>query len=204
MENSAQCGFGAEKGVSLLEILIVIVIILVVSAVAIQNISGSLQASQADSAAQLVQQDMRLARQSAISDRLVYRLTFNSPGGIVMDKIATISTVSGSTITVNTTVTNVGNDSIPSTVTFNCEPGIPLDPDGFGSVTVPISFNGYNQVFFQPDGSGRDTTGKVANGVIFLAVPGDIATSRSITLWGGTGQVHLYKLYSGAGGWFWK
>src|SRR5271167_1257561 len=92
MENRAQCVCGAEKGVSLLEILIVIVIILVVSAVAIQNISGSLQASSADSAAQLVQQDMRLARQSAISDRLVYRLTFNTPGGIVMDKIATIST----------------------------------------------------------------------------------------------------------------
>ena len=179
-------------------------IILVVSAVAIQNISGSLQASSADSAAQLVQQDMRLARQSAISDRLVYRLTFNTPGGIVMDKIATISTVSGATITVSQTVTNVSNDAIPSTVTFHCEPGIPLDPDGFGSVTVPVSFNGYNQVFFQPDGSGRDTNGKVANGVVFVGVPGDLSTSRSVTLWGSTGQVHLYKLYSGSGSWYWK
>jgi hypothetical protein len=159
-----------------------------------------------------------MARQDAITNRLVYRMTFNnSPSSIVIDQLVTITTTSSSTIYVDgqpitttvqtgvsTTVNNIVTDPLPTTVAFDCEPGIPLDPDGFGSVTTPISFNGNNQIFFQPDGSGRDTTGKIANGVVFLAVPGSISTSRSITLWGSTGQIHMYKLYSTTAGYYWQ
>jgi len=218
MEKSSPCGRGVEKGVSLLEALVVLVIILVASATAIVDLSGSLRSAPSDNAAQLVVQDMRMARQFAISNRSVYRMTFNtSPSTIVIDQLVTITTTSSSTIyvdgqpitttvpiAVSTVVNNVSNDPLPTTVAFDCEPGIPLDPDGFGSVTTPISFNGNNQIFFQPDGSGRDATGKIANGVVFFAVPSAIGTSRSVTLWGSTGQIHMYKLYSTTAGYNWQ
>ncbi len=205
MKNRAQDGLSAEKGVSLLEVLIVVAIILVVSAVSIINISGSLKVAAADSAAQLVQQDMRLARQSAISKRLVYRLTFNAPGTIIMDQLLTTTTIVSGVPTVNTTVTNVLTDSLPGTVTFNKDSGAPIDYDSFGDGVAAIYFNGSNQIYFQPDGAGRDATGKICNGVVYSEISGQMLSSRSITLWGSTGQIKLYKLYAGGtAGHYWK
>jgi len=217
MEKGSRCGL-LEQGVSLLEALVVLSIILVASATAIVDLSGSLRAAPADTAAQLVLQDMRAARQSAITNRLVYRMTFNtSPSSIAIDQLVTITTTSSSTIYVNgepitttvpisvtTSVNNISNDPLPTTIAFDCEPGIPLDPDGFGSGVLPVDFSSSNQIFFQPDGSGRDATGKLVNGVVYLAVPGVIGTSRSVTLWGSTGQIHMYKLYSTTSGYYWQ
>src|SRR5580693_2278527 len=131
MKKSAQRGLGPEQGVSLLEVLIDIAIILVVSAAAIINISSSLQVAAADSAAQLVQQDMRMARQAAISNRLVYRLTFNAPSGIVMDQVITTSLMVSGVDSAYTVINNVSNDSIPSNVSFQILSGTPVDPDNF-------------------------------------------------------------------------
>src|SRR5580693_2178722 len=182
MKKSAQRGLGPEQGVSLLEVLIDIAIILVVSAAAIINISSSLQVASADSAAQLVQQDMRLARQAAISNRLVYRVTFNAPSGIVVDQLVTTSLQVSGVASAYTIVNNISNDSIPSTVSFQILSGTPIDPDKFctclaspgfcscppvgaGGVltpTVALDFNGNPtgtmnpngspMIFFQPDG----------------------------------------------------
>jgi type II secretory pathway pseudopilin PulG len=202
--------------VSLLEVLIVIGIILVVSAAAIINISSSLQVAAADTAAQLVQQDMRLARQQAISTRLVYRLTFNAPSGIVMDQLISTSMLVSGVASAYTIVNNVSNDSIPSTVSFQILGGITVNPDGFctlcqsGSTapcscqpptngvltpTMAIDLNGSNQIFFQPDGAGRDANSRICNGAVYSAAGSDTGSSRVVTVWGSTGQIKLYKYY---------
>jgi type II secretory pathway pseudopilin PulG len=209
--------------VSLLEVLIVIAVVLVVSAAAIINIMSSLQVAAADSAAQLVQQDMRVARQAAISNRLVYRLTFNAPSGIVMDQLVTSTTVVSGVTTITTTVNNVSNDSIPSTVSFQVFSGTtPEEPDGFctcppspaacscappptvGFASQAVDLNGSNVIYFQPDGAGRDVNNKLCNGVVYSAVNGQISSSRAVSVWGSTGQIKLYKLFSQAGGYYWK
>lgn len=217
----------------MLEVLIVIAIILVVSAAAIINISSSLQVAAADSAAQLVQQDMRMARQAAISNRLVYRLTFNAPNGIVVDQLITTSMMVNSAASAYTIVNNVSNDSIPSTVSFQILGGTPVDPDNFctclaspgfcscppaqsGVLTPSIALdfngnpsgtlnpNGSPMIFFQPDGAGRDVNSKICNGVVYTAISGDMGSARVVTVWGSTGQIKLYKLYAGNGGYQWK
>ncbi len=204
LEEISQCRTGTERGGTLLEMVVIVAIVLVVSATAMIDVSSTLRLAPVDTAGQLVVQQMRSARQSAITDRTVYRLTFNLSGMIVLDQLVTVTTTSGSTTTTTTTVNNISNTPIPTSVSFHCEPSLPVDPDGFGDGTVPITFNGYTQIFFQPDGSGRDTTGKTANGVVYLAVRGVIGSSRSVTLWGSTGQIHLYKLYGRGSGWYWK
>jgi prepilin-type N-terminal cleavage/methylation domain-containing protein len=223
MKNSAQHG-SPERGVSLLEVLIVIAIILVVSAAAIINILGSLKVAASDTAAQLVQQDMRLARQAAISNRLVYRLSFYAPSGIVLDQLVTDTVMVSGAPSITTTVNNISNDSVPSTVSFQILSGTPVDLDGFCSClpspgicsctpqpsgtplvpTVAIDFNGSNQIFFQPDGAGRDANGKICNGVVYSAISGQLLSSRVVTVWGSTGQIKLYKLFASAGGYYWK
>jgi hypothetical protein len=183
-----------------------------------------LKVAAADTAAQLVQQDLRLARQYAVSNRVQYRLTFNAPSGIVLDQLITTTTIVSGAPSVTTTVTNVSSDSIPSTVSFQILGGMPEDPDGFCSClpppgvcscapqsnggvsppTVAIDFNGTNQIFFQPDGAGRDVNGKLCNGVVYSAISGDMGSARTITVWGSTGQIKMYKLYASSGGYYWK
>ncbi|SRR5579871_134023 len=212
MKRSAQYGQDREKGVSLLEVLVVVAIALIVSAAAIINVLSSLKLAAADSAAQLIQQEMRVARQDAISKRLVYRLTFNAPSGIVLDQLlSTTSYVSGVATTV-TTITNVSNDSIPGQVSFQILSGTPQDQDGFCSCAVPpctcptqaVDFNAGTQIYFQPDGAGRDANGKLCNGVVYTAISGDMASQRSVTVWGSTGRITLYKLFNGPNGYYWK
>jgi type II secretory pathway pseudopilin PulG len=227
MKQRAERGLSGVQGVSLLEVLIVITMILVVSAVAIINISSSLQVAAADSAAQLVQQDMRMARQSAISNRLVYSLTFDPPNAILMQQlVATVILVSGVS-TPTTIYNNVSNDTIPSTVSFQILSGTPVNPDNFCSCqpsplvcscqpppagsplvpTVALDFNGQNpaQIFFYPDGAGRDANGRICNGVVYTSAnAGQMSQSRAITVWGSTGQIRLYKLFSNVGGYYWQ
>jgi prepilin-type N-terminal cleavage/methylation domain-containing protein len=204
METRAHKRVGDDKGVSLVEMIIVMAIIMIVSAAAVMNISSALRVAAADSAAQLVVQEMRLARQYAISDRLVYRLTFNSPSGMTLEKQVTVTTTSSGVTTITTNYTTVSTDSVPSTVTFAKDTSAPLDYDGFGDGTSPIYFNGGNVIYFQPDGAGRDANNKICNGVVYTEIAGQITSSRSITLWGSTGRIKSYKLYAGTGGWYWK
>jgi prepilin-type N-terminal cleavage/methylation domain-containing protein len=216
MEQKAQRGASAEAGVSLLEVLIVIAIILVVSAAAIINILSSLKVAAADTAAQLIQQEMRMARQNAISNRLVYRLTFNAPSGIVMEQLVTTNMIVSGAPSAITTVNPVSNDAIPSTVSFQVLNGVPVDPDNFCTCPLPpatctpctpslaLDFNGSNVIYFQPDGAGRDVNGKLCNGVVYTAMTGQIFSSRAITVWGSTGQIRLYKLFSNTGGYYWQ
>jgi hypothetical protein len=169
---------------------------------------------------------MRLARQQAISTRLVYRLTFNAPSGIVMDQLINTSIQVSGVASAYTKVTNVSNDSIPSTVSFQILSGTPVDQDGFCTLcqtgsnapcscqppppgglltpTLAIDLNGSNQIYFQPDGAGRDANSKICNGVVYLALTGDMGSARAVTVWGSTGQIKLYKLFNSTAGYAWK
>src|ERR1039458_2889349 len=74
-----------------------------------------------------------------------------------------------------------------------------------------------NTVFFCPDGSAQtascnetvngivySTAGGYSvnwdDGVVYMARTGDVLSSRAITLWGGTGRIHGWRLYSMTGG----
>jgi Tfp pilus assembly protein FimT len=205
LEHRAQHGFNGEKGASLVELVFVVAISLVLSAVAIINIASSLKAAAADSAAQLVQQDMRMARQAAISNRLVYMLTFSAPNSIIMQQVVATTLMVNGSASSSTQYNAVSSDSIPSTVSFQILNGAPIDQDGFGSGTLAIDFNSANTIYFYPDGAGRDVNQKICNGVVYTGISGDMTSARSVTVWGSTGQIKLYKLYSNASvGYYWQ
>jgi hypothetical protein len=83
-------------------------------------------------------------------------------------------------------------------------------PDGFGNATVAIDFDQgvagaiKNQVLFMPDGSAHDVNGSWNSGIVYVARPGDLYSSRAVTLYGATGRIRGWRLLAGAGGpqWF--
>ena len=57
-------------------------------------------------------------------------------------------------------------------------------------------------IYFYPDGSAEDAIGNVNNGVVYVALAGNtgfINTSRAITLWGATGRLRGWHIYSERG-----
>jgi hypothetical protein len=140
---------------------------------------------------------MREARQSAVSDRKVYLLTFTAPGTIALALVNS-----------DGTTTAISSVNIPTNVTFHCEAGIPTTsattPDGFGLGVLAIDFNGSNVIYFQPDGAGRDSLGRVANGVIYVSISGQLESAHAVDLFGSTGRIKTWSIYQTVGTWAWR
>jgi hypothetical protein len=174
--------------------LLVVAAIVTLSALSFVQVRGTLADAQANGAYFTALSAMRQARQSALTDRRIYVLTFTAPSTVLTERVEQDGTRSV-----------IQSLSLASNVQFRVEPGIPTSgsetPDGFGSGSLAIDFNGSNQVFFQPDGSARDTSGRLNNGVIYLARPGDLSSARAITLFGATGRIKGWRLSALA--WHW-
>jgi Tfp pilus assembly protein FimT len=182
----------AEGGFSLIELMIVVGIIMIISAISIINLPAALAAMRLNSAVSIAAETLSKARGEAYSTRALYRVDFTLPNTITVTQQAT------GIVTLQV--------ALPPGVSFDAEPGIPTTvttvPDGFGNgaATLPVDFglnlaaSGNVPVFFYPDGSARDANGSINNGVVYLAQPGNLATSRAITLWGLTGRVKRWVM----------
>lgn len=182
----------STRGFSLIELLIVVAIILIISAVTIINLPPALAAMRMNSAVNMTAETLKFARGQAFANRAVYSVTFTLPSTLTVTQVATGRVVQ--------------QVLLPTGVSFDAEPGIPsvagTTPDGFGTgaISGPIDFDadfglgGLNQLFFQPDGTARDGNGHVNNGVVYLARPGNLSSSRAISIWGLTGRVKTWNL----------
>ena len=186
-----------QRGVSLVEAVLVIAILMILATASIMNIRSALRTSEMDKAYDLTLTQMRQARQSAIGERRIYRMEFTSPRFIDVKRVEKTGPR-----------TQIGLFTLPGYVVFRAEPGIPTDasktPDQFGTGSVGIDFNGVGVIYFQPDGSARDEGGRTSSGVIYLARPGDLPQSRAITLFGTTGRIKGWRLIRRAGDWAWN
>lgn len=202
-----------ESGFSLLEMLIVVAISIVVSVVSVMSLIPMLKQQRVTNAYNTTLAAMRLARDNAVSQRTSYSVTF-------------ANSASSSTITVtptNTAFQGVQNTTVynlPSDITFNRQSSFPSPgPDGYGTGALAIDFGytangatgGSATVYFCPDGSSQDTEGGAGNcagswdgGVVYLGRPVELLSARAVTLWGGTGRIRGWRLYSnGSGGYQW-
>jgi hypothetical protein len=156
---------------------------------------------------------MRQARDNAVSQRTSYSVTFQN---------ATIP----NTITVAPTLTGFQGDqntttyALPTDVLFLAQSAVSstAPPDGFGTGSYAIDFGytanssagGATTFYFCPDGSAQDAedgagncSGALDNGVVYLAQSGNVLSSRAVDLWGGTGRVRGWRLYTKTGGYQW-
>ncbi|HEY7099998.1 MAG TPA: prepilin-type N-terminal cleavage/methylation domain-containing protein [Terriglobales bacterium] len=188
------------RGFTLIEAMIVVSIILLASAIFFVNMRPAFQQARLNNAYNTVLATMRRARETAVAERRVYIVTFVAPRTMTITQAAT------------GVVTNTF--TMPLDVTFDAEPGIPNTaantPDHFGTGGIAIDFDQgvtlgtKNRIYFQPDGSGQDVNNNINNGVLYVARTGDVFSSRAITLWGATGRIRGWRLYTIAGVKTWR
>ena len=196
--------------------MIVVALILMVGRITFMSLIPMLKAQRVTNAYNITLSAMRQARDNAVAQRTSYSVVFANP-------------TTGATITVAPTLSGGFQGSqgsvtynLPSDVTFDAESAVATTPtpDGFGAGNRAIDFGytasgvgsgGSSTIYFCPDGSSQDgsegtgqCTGNWSGGVIYIARTGELMSSRAITLWGGTGRIHGWRLYSnGSGGYQW-
>jgi prepilin-type N-terminal cleavage/methylation domain-containing protein len=202
-----------EHGFSMVEMTVAVSIVLLLIGVALVNIVPSLKSSKANAGMELVLGELRRAHERAIDERRIYRVTFVPPQTIQVDvgQVANIaSTITGSTpafVQAQLPLT------LPTGLQFVVVPGIPATaattPDGFGTGATAIDFDianggGGTQIFFQPDGRSLDAANRLNDGVLYLAQPNDVSSSRAVSVFGSTGRVKGWTLMNRGGVYRWN
>jgi prepilin-type N-terminal cleavage/methylation domain-containing protein len=200
-----------ERGFSLLEMLTVVALLIVMASITFISMVPVLKQQRLNNAYNTTLAAMRQARDNSIAQNTSYSVTFSSSA--TPNTITVAPALSTGFTGQQTTVTY----KLPNDVTFLAQSGLPTSaatvPDGFGAGTVAIDFGytgsnttgGLAYVYFCPDGSAQSDTsggclGNWDGGVVYLARSGDLLSSRAITLWGGTGRLHGWRLYPKSGG----
>lgn len=181
--------------------MIVVAIGLTATAIGVMTLIPMMKSGHVSEAYNTTLMAMRQARERAIAEQRTYVVAFNKTA--VLPNTVTITQASTNTL--------IATYPLPMDTAFDNEPGIPtsgttppVTPDGFGAGAKPIHFDigvgsGSTSVYFMPDGSGQDVNGNINNGVLYVAMSGDLYSSRAITLWGTTGRIRGWRLYpSGA------
>ncbi len=185
-----------DSGFSLIEALVVIAIILVMAGAAIIQIGPALKAAKSNTALETTLGTLRRYHEAAVAQRKIYRVTFTAPRTISVDQQAYDSKG-------NITYVAVSSIDLPTETQFLCVQGIPTIqanlPDLLGDGKTAIDFNsgsggGQTAVFFQKDGRATDSNGRPNNGVVYIAQPGDLTSSKAVTVLAGTGRVKGWRL----------
>jgi prepilin-type N-terminal cleavage/methylation domain-containing protein len=202
----------SESGFSMVELSVVVLIILVVVAVALINMVPTVKNAKANAGMELVLGELRRAHERAVDERRIYRVTFVAPNTLQLDvgQVANVAT----TITGTSPVFTPAQPALtlPDGVQFAVVAGIPTSvaavPDGLGSGVNAIDFDianggGGTELYFQPDGRALDGANRLNDGVVYIAQPGNLYSSRAVTVFGSTGRAKGWTLatIAGAAGW---
>ncbi len=199
------------SGFSLLEMAAVMAIMIVMASITFMSLQPPLRAQRVTNAYNTTLSALRQARDNAVAQRTSYSVTF-------------LASPSANTITVAPTFTgfqgaqNPVTYSLPSDIAFTVVPGVPTSstPDGFGSGMTAVDFGytatgtgagGQTVLYFCPDGSAQDAAGGAGNcagnwnsGVVYIARPGELSSTRALTVWGATGRIRGWRLYRNTSG----
>jgi len=206
-----------NSGFSLLEMAMVLALILIVSTISFMSLQPMLRQQRVNNAYNTVLGAMRQARDNSVAQRTSYV--------VILD-----STTTPHTVTVSPTfsgpqgILSPVTYKLPTDVNFDVESGVPTaptkTPDGFGIGAKAVDFGytgqgtglgGQSRIYFCPDGSAQDAAGGLGQcsgnfngGVVYIARPGELMSSRALTVWGATGRIRGWRLYSGGGGPTWQ
>jgi Tfp pilus assembly protein FimT len=208
------------SGFSLLEMMIVVALTIVVAVISVMSLMPLLSAQHLTNAYNTTMGAMRQARDNAVSQRTSYSVTFVTSTSPNTNTITVAPTTAFTADQVSVTY------QLPTDVAFLAQSGVPSPgPDSFGTGGNAIDFGytassnagGQTVIYFCPDGSAQTASscagmGNWDNGVVYLNGPativgssfsGYLLNSRAISLWGGTGRVHGWRLYPLGGGYQW-
>ena len=188
-----------SRGFSLLEMMVAIGIGLTMACVTVLALMPLLKQSHVDAAYDTTLSVIRTYRSQAVTQSKRYILTFTAPGTITVQYWGVGVPISPPPVTVATY-------TLPPDIQFAVQAGFPTAaPDSFGTGAAAIDFDqgmgagSQNYIMFMPDGSSQDTLGNYDSGVLYLTRPGDLYSSRAISVFGTTGRIRGWRLYDQAG-----
>ncbi len=195
-----------RRGYTLIEMLVALSVFLVASTFATYSMLPAFKDAKVNGGYNATLMMLRQARELAIENRKTYLVTFNPPGLPVGSMGLQINQLNAGAVGALYKQPML----LPQDIQFSVVPGIPTTaattPDSLGTggsaIEFDIGVNGgvTNQIYFFPDGSARDINNNINNGVVYIARPGDLYSSRAITLFGAAGRVRGWRLYPPAGG----
>jgi len=135
---------------------------------------------------------MRNYRNLSITQSKRYILTFTPPGnhhratlGLCRPGVARSVTVATFTLPPISS-SRFKPDSPPPLLTASASAALRLLDQGMGLGSL-------NYIMFMPDGSSQDTLGNYDSGVLYLTRPGDLYSSRAVSVFGTTGRVRGWR-----------
>jgi prepilin-type N-terminal cleavage/methylation domain-containing protein len=186
------------RGFSMLELLIVMSIGLIMAGVTFMAMKPLLNSSHVDQAYDTTLSVLRNYRNQSITTSVRYIVYFTPPKTITVQQWRYAVPVSPAPVTVATY-------TLPSDIQFAVQTGFPNPgPDGFGTGSTAITINNCALVsasclIFYPDGSAQDDLGNFNSGVVYITRPGDMYSSRALSIFGTTGRVRGWRLYLQSG-----
>jgi prepilin-type N-terminal cleavage/methylation domain-containing protein len=195
-ENGARWREWDERGFSAIEMCVVVALILVVSAMAVLSMRPALQDANCDTAMRQVVDQLRQARDYAITNRRYVQVTFPVVGGLPEIVLTQRDDLTAGAGVVNPVLSTV---PIHNPEQFLVLGALPDTPDAYGN-SAAIVFEGTNGgplggMLFQSDGELVDgATFQPINGTVFLGLTAQTATARASTVLGGTGRVRGWKI----------
>lgn len=187
-----------KRGFTLLEMMIVVGIGLIMAGVTLVAMMPMLKQNHVDAAYDTTLSVLRNYRNQSITQSKRYIVIFTPPATITVQYWGVAVPVSPAPVTVATY-------TLPTDIQFAVQAGFPNPgPDGFGTGATPVTFNacalvGQSCLIFYPDGSAQDDLGNFDNGVVYLTRPGDLYSSRAVSVFGTTGRVRGWRLINQAG-----
>jgi len=188
-----------DRGFSLLELMITLAIGLTMAGVTFIALKPLFNQNHVDAAYDTTLSVIRSYRSQSITQSKRYIIIFTAPGTITVQYWGVGVPVSPPPVTVATY-------TLPPDIQFAVQGGFPAaSPDGFGAGGTAIDFDqgmglgSQNYIMFMPDGSSQDTLGNFNSGVLYLTRPGDLYSSRAVSVFGTTGRIRGWRLYNQAG-----
>jgi type II secretory pathway pseudopilin PulG len=207
-----------NQGFSMLELMIVMAIGFTMVAVSLMTLMPALNHEHVDQAYDTTLSVLRNYRNEAITQGNRYVITFwtTDPPCQVAGQSCLQVQVWGYTPPpgVSPAPVNVATFSLPPDIQFAVQAGFPNSgPDSFGNGAANVFFqtsvgtescivvaSGNPCVVFYPDGSAQDDQGNYASGVVYITrPPSNVYSSRAIDVWGATGRIRGWRLYSESG-----
>ena len=175
-----------EAGFTMIELMLALVIIGLVFGMAFEGYYTALPTMRANTGLQLLEAQLRQAREVAIDQRRYVQVTFQGTSELV----AMIVGINGGANT------QLYDYFLPEKMSYTLFTTTGDTPDGYcsGQTMAAVTYNCSGStlpctITFSSDGSVEDGQSGSDNGTIFIGIPGQTMTARAVTILSATGKI---------------